>query len=125
MKKNLIAVLIVLMTMVGIAFAQNNACVEYKNGYGLSVFVDSKEDTDDTDYTIIDYINTITVTSNGNKMRVNSVKIKKGNEKMETIKNCPILGKIIEPYGGIQFTYKTHGRELKAEDVEIKAEGCN
>lgn len=125
MKKNLIAVLIVLMAMVGIAFAQNNACVEYKNGYGLSVFVDSKEDPDDTDYTIMDYINTITVTSNGNKMRVNSVKIKKGNGKMETIKNCPILGKIIEPYGEIQFTYKTHGRELKAEDVEIKAEGCN
>lgn len=44
---------------------------------------------------------------------------------METIKNCPILGKIIKPYGEIQFTYKTHGRKLKAEDVEIKAEGCN
>lgn len=125
MKKKLIAVLIVLATVVGIAFAQNNACVEYKNGYGLSVFVDSKKDTNDTDYTIIDYINKITVTSNGNKMRITSVKIKKGNGKMETIKNCPILGKIIEPYGEIQFTYKTHGKELKAEDVEIKAEGCN
>ena len=124
MKKNLIAVLIVLMAMVGIAFAQNNACVKYKNGSGLSVFVHSVRNPNEADDTI-SYINEITVTSNGNKMRVNSVKIKKGNGKMETIKNCPILGKIIEPYGEIQFTYKMHGRKLKAEDVEIKAEGCN
>lgn len=67
MKKNLIAVLIVLTIVVGIAFAQNKACVTYKNGYGLSVFVASKQDPNDTDSTIIDYINEITVTSNGIK----------------------------------------------------------
>ena len=85
MKKKLIVVLIVLTVVVGIAFVQNNACVDYKNGYVLFVFIDSKKYPNDTDYTIIDYINKIIVTSNGNKMRITSVKIKKSN------------GKIIEP----------------------------
>ena len=120
MKTKLIAVLIVLATVVGIAFAQNNACVKYKNGYGLSVFVHSVRDPNAADDTI-SYINEIIVTSNGNKMRVNSVKIKNSNGKI----CAPILGKIIESYGLIQFTYKTQYRRLDANDVEVEAEGCN
>lgn len=123
MKTKLIAVLIVLATVVGIAFAQNNACVKYKNGYGLSVFVHSVRDPNAADDTI-SYINEIIVTSNGNKMRVNSVKIKNSNGKICAI-SCPILGKIIESYGLIQFTYKTQYRRLDANDVEVEAEGCN
>ena len=123
MKTKVIAVLIVLATVVGIAFAQNNACVKYKNGYGFSVFVHSVRDPNAADDTI-SYINEITVTSNGNKMRVNSVKIKNSNGKIRAI-SCPILGKIIESYGSIQFTYKTQYRRLDANDVEVEAEGCN
>jgi len=109
------------------SFAQNKACVDYDNNYGISVFVRSWEDPNDTDITIQDYINEITVSSNGNKMRIKSVGIMGSNGRIQYLNSssCHILGKIIESYGSLKFTYKTYNRGLKANSVIVKAEGCN
>lgn len=125
MKKKLLLVAIVLFAFCFASFAQNKACVDYENGRGLAVFISSMQDPSDTDPTVVDYINTITVSSNGNKMRIISVGIKDSKGRIQYLYSCPILGKIIEPYGSVQFTYKTHNGGLKANSVIVKAEGCN
>jgi len=124
MRKKLLLVAIVLFAFCFATFARNRACVDYDNNYGVSVFVESWKDPNDTDITIQDYINKITVISNGNKMVIRSVKIKNGRGQFENVK-CPILGEILEPYGAVTFTYKTHDRTLSSADIEVKTQGCN
>lgn len=124
MRKKLLLVAIVLFAFCFASFARNRACVDYDNNYGVSVFVRSWEDPNDKDITIQDYINEITVVSNGNKMVIRSVKIKNGYGKFEDVE-CAILGTILKPYEAVKFTYKTYNRTLSSADIEVKTQGCN
>ena len=121
MKKNVLIVLMLLSLSISVVFAANNVCTIFSKGNGLSVFVTSKEDPNDKDLSVQDYINTITITSNGNKMRIIDCQIRHG-KKWESVTQP--LGEIIEPYGKYTFPYKTSFRGLKRDDIEVTAEGC-
>ena len=56
----------------GIAIAENKICKIFDNrsNGGITVVVKSEKDPNDRDVTIQDYINTIKIMSNGNKMRI-------------------------------------------------------
>ena len=122
MKKKLF-VLLLLSTIIGIAFAENNMCETFTNNKGLSVFIeDAYKDPNDTDKTIQDYVNVIVIASNGNKMRIIDCKIKSGTKWNVAAKP---LRQILEPYGEYRFEYITHGKKLTRDDVQVTAEGCN
>lgn len=119
--KKMFLVLAVLLTVVVAAFADNKICKTYDNGSegGIYVSVTSKR-VEKKDITVAEYDNTITVMSNGNKMRVIECKIKYGKKTVsgET-------GYILEEYGQHTEVFRTAERSLTPKDIYVKAEGCN
>ena len=122
MKKSLLFISLLFVTVVGVVFAENNICKVYTNNNGLSVFVESKKDPKDKDLSVQDYLNVITIASNGNKMRIIDCQIRSGNKWKSVSKP---LGKILEPYGDYKFEWKSSFNGLKRDDIKVTAEGCN
>ena len=122
--RKLFLFLSVLLTVVSICFANNKKCETFDNGLkgGLAVFVSSEKDPNDRDVSVQDYINTITIASNGNKMRIITCQIKIGGK--WTSAYDP-LGIVIEPYDKYSFEFKTSAKKLSSDDIKVTAEGCN
>lgn len=123
MKKKIIMGLFVLATVIGIAIAENKICKIFDNrsNGGITVVVNSKEDPNDKNITIQDYINTIKIMSNGNKMRITDCRITRGKGS----KIYDAIGKIIEGYGEVTVEYKSYKKGLSSDEIIVTAEGCN
>ena len=113
-----------LMAMIcGIAIAENKICKIFDNrsNGGITVVVKSEKDPNDRDVTIQDYINTIKIMSNGNKMRITDCRITRGKGS----KIYEAIGKIIEGYGEVTVECKSYNKGLSSDEIIVTAEGCN
>ena len=121
--KKIMLMLAMLATIVGLAFADNKICELFDNGSkgGIYVTVTSQK-IEKKDPTLTEYDNTITVMSNGNKMRVIECKIDKGYGRRVSYGET---GYILTEYGSHQEVFRTAERPLTTNQIHVKAEGCN
>lgn len=121
MKKRLIVVLAVLATVVGIAFAQNDAqCTKYGLGNGLYGNVVSSTKTPKKDPTVAEYENKVEIySSSASKIFVTKVTIKNSRGGKKTVNPYVTL----EPYGSIVLDVHSVEYSLK-EVTEIIGQKC-
>lgn len=121
--RKFVLVLAVLVATVGMAFAENKLCMPFDNTPGGGIYVNvSSVRVKKEDITVAEYDNTITVMSNGNKMRIIECKIDRGNNGRGSYGKT---GYVLEPYGEHTEHFTTYERPLKPEQVHVKGEGCN
>lgn len=125
MKKKIAIGLSILLTVTGLAFAENNVCEYFyfppQNGQGgISVFVDSVYTT--TDRGGRTYANTVRIRSSGNKMTVQECTRK--NPGGKTIHIDELEDVVLEPYEERKASFNT-AAPLSKNDIYVRAEGCN